>query len=868
MSSSDQNGGDIIAVNNNVQSFSSDTVRHNVWVNSEQFGGSQTCTKHKFQDCRGVSGNQVRTRIFYNSIMDKRQVQGLLARGKKACRVTSHLDSSVVKNSRMRVRGFKANTSVVSHATDPTECTIVESTDRVSANGALHGFPTPHNENPHSFVEANSRVHTSGDNNGAPINKSVSTCDNKGVKSCNQSLNDRKCHNSPGVSHSHNGRMWGAKAKVPKSIDSSVHESDTVKHSTFVNNDNDYLMSSENYGPYALIYDVNTDQNGFGAELSNALFFKNGWKKHEQYLKENCSDFNLWSTQTDYQFGFVPLSNLVLPNNPGHIGDRVDDPIQQHFRVKATGIPNFLGARIPVKSQLNVEEWQQILVNYWDKQLIHLIQFGFPLDFNRASTLTHGDENHSSANDHPINIQIYLQEEIEHGAIIGPYECSPIPNCHISPFMTREKPNAPNRRVIINLSWPKENSVNAGVDKNSYLGSEFSLTFPTIDDITSELVKLGPGCHIYKVDISRAFRHLKIDPLDYDLLGLRWDATFIDTCLPFGSRHGSQNFQRISDAVRYALRCQGHCVTNYIDDFIGYGTPDVARRSYDCLRNVLERLGLTISEKKLVPPTTQAVCLGILIDTVNGTVSIPEEKLRQIKRSVIEWQHKERCSKRQLQSLLGQLLYIHKCVRPARLILNRMLDLLRQNYDASSINLTQPFKRDLRWFTRFLENYNGVSMYTHRKIDHVVELDACLDGLGAVWKNYVYHLPIPSHYFNLTIVHLEMINILVAIKPFGPFWAQKKVLVKCDNQAVVSVLRHSRTKDAFLAACARNIWLLAAWYDLEMNYVHIKGKENIVADLLSRWRNTPNDILKLHSHIADPLWLQVPGEFLDLDNEI
>ena len=167
---------------------------------------------------------------------------------------------------------------------------------------------------------------------------------------------------------------------------------------------------------------------------------------------------------------------------------------------------------------------------------------------------------------------------------------------------------------------------------------------------------------------------------------------------------------------------------------------------------------------------------------------------------------------------------------------------MRQNYDASSIKLTQPFKRDLRWFARFLDKYNGVSMYTHRKIDHVVELDACLDGIGAVWKNYVYHLPIPKHYLNLTIVHLEMINILVAIKAFGPILAQKKVLVKCDNQAVVSVLKHSRTKDAFLAACARNIWLLAAGYDLEMDYVHIKGKENVVADLLSRWKNTINDV--------------------------
>ena len=83
----------------------------------------------------------------------------------------------------------------------------------------------------------------------------------------------------------------------------------------------------------------------------------------------------------------------------------------------------------------------------------------------------------------------------------------------------------------------------------------------------------------------------------------------------------------------------------------------------------------------------------------------------------------------------------------------------------------------------------------------------------------MYHLPILRNYLSLTIVHLEMINILVAIKTL-------KVLVKCDYQAVVAVLGHSKTKDAFLAACARNIWLLAAWCDLEIDYVHMfKGKK-------------------------------------------
>ena len=53
--------------------------------------------------------------------------------------------------------------------------------------------------------------------------------------------------------------------------------------------------------------------------------------------------------------------------------------------------------------------------------------------------------------------------------------------------------------------------MNAGVDKNSFLGTEFSLTFITVDDIMEQLIKLGPGEHIYKVDISHAFRHLKVD---------------------------------------------------------------------------------------------------------------------------------------------------------------------------------------------------------------------------------------------------------------------------------------------------------------------------------------------------------------------
>ena len=275
--------------------------------------------------------------------------------------------------------------------------------------------------------------------------------------------------------------------------------------------------------------------------------------------------------------------------------------------------------------------------------------------------------------------------------------------------------------------------MNAGVERNGYMGGEFKLTFPTIDDLTQQLVKIGRGAHIFKVDVSRAFRHLSVDPRDYDLLGVNWGATFIDARIPFGSWHGSQFFQWASDTVRHVMRQRNVDVINYIDDFLGCGTPSVARHAFDALLDVMERLGLTLSEKKLVHPTTRAVCLGILIDTIEGTVAILPDKLDAIKLMVKEWRHKSFCTKRQLQSLLGSLLYIHKCVKLARYFLNRMLATLRDVSNPARVVLNDDFQRDLAWFEKFLPQYNGVSMYVYKKSDSTLELDACLTGLGGHW---------------------------------------------------------------------------------------------------------------------------------------
>ena len=202
---------------------------------------------------------------------------------------------------------------------------------------------------------------------------------------------------------------------------------------------------------------------------------------------------------------------------------------------------------------------------------------------------------------------MYLQEEQDFGAILGPFKKPPLKNLHISPFMTREKADSNHRRVIIDLSFPPDHSINAGVTPDVYLGTPFLLTLPTIDDITRKIIKLGKGSLLYKIDVSRAFRHVKMDPKDYSLLGLRLQDYFIDTCLPFGFRHGSAIFQCLSDAGHHFMHQKGHQVTNYIDDVIGHATVSQAGPSFQILKDLL--LGFALSDKKMEPPYHQ-MCLS------------------------------------------------------------------------------------------------------------------------------------------------------------------------------------------------------------------------------------------------------------------
>ena len=119
----------------------------------------------------------------------------------------------------------------------------------------------------------------------------------------------------------------------------------------------------------------------------------------------------------------------------------------------------------------------------------------------------------------------------------------------------------------------------------------------------------------------------------------------------------------------------------------------------------------------------------------------------------------------------------------------------------------------------------------------------------------VYSLSIPLGFRDHTIAHLELLNIVVAAKIWAQHWSNQKIQIFCDNMAVVEVLTTGKTRDVILATCARNLWLIAALYNIDFLFSHIPGVENTVADLLSRWNNDSYQIQKLHKLVHHPIWI-------------
>ena len=57
-----------------------------------------------------------------------------------------------------------------------------------------------------------------------------------------------------------------------------------------------------------------------------------------------------------------------------------------------------------------------------------------------------------------------------------------------------------------------------------------------------------------KIDVSRVFRNLCVDPGDFDLLGLSWKGnSYLDISVPMGMKSGSALCHSTTDVIRHIM---------------------------------------------------------------------------------------------------------------------------------------------------------------------------------------------------------------------------------------------------------------------------------------------------------------------------
>ena len=523
--------------------------------------------------------------------------------------------------------------------------------------------------------------------------------------------------------------------------------------------------------------------------------------------------------------------------------------------VRATGLPNCMKARLPLPSGLNIEAWERYADMTGDEaQLIDFIKFGFPLGYMGPVSDTCNTPNHSSARDFPEQVSQFVGVEVRHGALVGPFLATPFaPWAHISPLMSREKSDGVSRRVISDLTFPKEHSVNDFIQKNGTLGEVRNHSLPTVADFVLDLKEVGVGAYMFTVDVARAYKNFRVDPLDWPLMCIRWEkGVYVETAMPFGARSSSCNMQRIANMIVRILSEAGVRARMYLDDLMVVAeTEALAWEQYAKVKSLFTELGLPEAEDKVQVPATQVKWLGINICSESMCLSIPHEKLDDVLAEAERCRAKKNIHRRLYESLLGKLLHVAKCVVPARIFMSRMLQAYR-NAKSWFVKVTPEVRADLDWFTEFCRQWNGRALIPLTEPDMSIQVDACLTGIGATDGRRAYTGSIDNGgEVDCKITELEAINVIVALHSFlSDAHRGSHVLVECDNLTAVQALRWGRARNHILAECARMSWMLQAILDVTVSFAHIAGVSNGVADALSRAHLSSTDFKKAENEVV------------------
>ena len=406
-------------------------------------------------------------------------------------------------------------------------------------------------------------------------------------------------------------------------------------------------------------------------------------------------------------------------------------------------------------------------------------------------------------------------------------------------------------RLIHDASRPAGHALNDFASTNRF-------KYQSIQDATDLVTR---GCWFAKLDLANAYRSVKIHQSNFKATGLKWrfandtsDTFLIDERLSFGASKSPEIFNILTQAVRAIMAHKGYkTIVCYLDDFLIVAqTYDECIHTLNVLLRLLRQLGFHINYNKLEGPSRNLTFLGVVLDSINMTLSIPQSKLTECDEIMNQIIVKSKVNKREIQCLVGKLNWLSHLIYGGRSHMRRLIDrcnALRKPWHRT--NVTIEMKKDIEWWLSFMRIFNGTTQIVENRSVTSLSIDSCKVAGGAFYHgDFVYAPWTYKTSSSLPINYLEILALEPAAMRWAPYWRNKKVYVHCDNITACSLINKLSCKNPTVMESLRRVFWLSAVYNFRLQAIYYPGPQNILADRVSR-AHEPGGLHKLYEAMAN-----------------
>ena len=506
------------------------------------------------------------------------------------------------------------------------------------------------------------------------------------------------------------------------------------------------------------------------------------------------------------------------------------------------------GGLSPFTSTVNISRFTKLLSLHPDQSLVSFVcsglQCGFHIGYSgpRRNLVA---PNLKSALDHADYVSEYLASCVQAGQTVGPFCQPPFNPMQCSGLGVVPKSNG-RFRVIQHLSAPEGISINDQID-----GNAFSLHYIKVDDAVRAIMQRGQGAYLSKLDIRNAFRLVPVHPDDQCLLGICWAGQFFyERVLPFGLRSSPFIFDKVATAIEWIVKHHFSVQQffHYLDDFLvvspsSYG---LAQHEHDIVIQAFKYLAVPLAEEKLEGPVQSLTFLGIHLDTVQMTASLPETKLAELRILLTEFSQAAYTTQRKLDQFLGKLSFASTVIVPGRTFTRRLWDLNKRFSQARPyfrIKLNSECRKDLLWWKMLVERWNGKAFMLYNDPVSSDDLGIYTDASGSFGWGAFYcadkrwlQSSWSTENIDKDIAFKELYALLATCSTWGHLWSRQRIVVHCDNMTVVECIRSGTSRAPQLMCLLRSLFLVCSQHSFTVCARHVAGHYNAIADALSRAR--------------------------------